>query len=249
MELAQRGHLAMADRYTAGAEESLAVDGGVLYAGANDFPVMANGAIPLDGDPVGLVAAAREYFAARKRGYSLFARSSGDDDAAREAGMNVVLDRYPAMVLRAPVELRAAPDGVDLRRVAGEDDAREYLVVADASFVALGLPAGMLLELDPLSFLADGTAAFIAYDAGRPVAVASVVMARGIGGIQWVGVLEEARGRGLAALVTGVAANAAFEELGADCAWLEASHMGEPVYVRMGFEEVFSYRLWLAPPP
>jgi ribosomal protein S18 acetylase RimI-like enzyme len=238
----------MADRYTAGAEESLSVEGGVLYAGANDFPVMANGAIPLDGDPVALVAAAREYFAERRRGFSLFARSEADDDAAREAGMNVVLDRYPAMVLRAPVELRTMPDGVELRRVSGEDDAREYLTVADAAFVALGLPAGMLLQLDPLSFLADGTAAFIAHDGGRAVAVASVVMARGIGGIQWVGVLEEARGRGLAALVTGAAANAAFEEFGAEYAWLEASHMGDPVYRRMGFEELFSYRIWVAVP-
>jgi ribosomal protein S18 acetylase RimI-like enzyme len=75
-----------------------------------------------------------------------------------------------------------------------------------------------------------------------------VVLAQGIGGIQWVGVLEEARGRGLARFCTALAANAGFE-MGAECAWLEASHMGEPVYVRMGFEEVFSYRVYLAPPP
>jgi ribosomal protein S18 acetylase RimI-like enzyme len=61
-------------------------------------------------------------------------------------------------------------------------------------------------------------------------------------------VLEEARGRGLAVAVTGAAANAGFE-MGADVAWLEASHMGEPVYLRMGFEEVFSYRVYVAPPP
>ena len=248
MDLAERGHLAMADRYTSGAAESVSVEGGVLYAGMNDFPVMANGAIPLTGDPVALLAAAKEYFAERRRGFSIFTRSPAEDDAAREAGMNVVLDRYPAMVLRAPVELRPLPDGVELRRVTGEEDAREYLAVADASFVAIGLPAGMLLELDPLSFLADGTVAVIAYDGGRAVAVASVVTARGIGGIQWVGVLEEARGRGLAALVTGAVANAAFSELGAEYAWLEASNMGEPVYLRMGFEEVFSYRIWLGQP-
>jgi ribosomal protein S18 acetylase RimI-like enzyme len=86
----------------------------------------------------------------------------------------------------------------------------------------------------------------VAYDGSRPVASASVVLARGIGGIQWVGVLEEARGRGLARAVTAAAANAGFD-LGADCAWLEASHMGEPVYARMGFEEVFSYRVYLVP--
>src|SRR3954469_10363052 len=90
--------------------------------------------------------------------------------------------------------------------------------------------------------------AFVAYEGSRALAVASVVLAQGIAGIQWVGVLEEARGRGLARICTALAANAGFD-MGADCAWLEASHMGEPVYVRMGFEEVFSYRVYLAPPP
>ena len=72
-----------------------------------------------------------------------------------------------------------------------------------------------------------------------------MTVAPGIGGVQWVAVLEEARGRGLADACTRAASNAGFE-LGADCAWLEASHMGEPVYLRMGFEELFSYRIWLA---
>jgi ribosomal protein S18 acetylase RimI-like enzyme len=249
MDLALRGHLAMADRYAAGSQTSVPVAGGLLYAGATDFPVMANGAVPLDGDAAPLVDAARDFFSERGRGFTWFARSPEEDGLARAAGWNVVLERYPAMVLRAPVDLAAVPSGVQLRRVASEADARDYLVAADAAFVTLGLPSGVLLQLDPGSFLVDGTAAFVAYEGDRAVAVASVVMARGIGGIQWVGVLEEARGRGLAALVTGAAANAAFSDLGADYAWLEASHMGEPVYVRMGFEEVFSYRLWLAPPP
>ena len=249
MDLADRGHAAMVDRYRMGAAESVSAPGGVIYTAVSDFPVIANGAIPLDGDPAALAAAAREFFADRGRGFTFFARSPAEDEAARDAGMHPIIERYPAMVLRAPVELRGAPEGIELRRLASEGDARDYLAVADAAFIALGLPAGMLLELDPASFLADGTAAFVAYDGDRPVAAASVVMARGIGGIQWVGVLEEARGRGLAALCTGAAANAAFEELGADLAWLEASHMGEPVYLRMGFEEVFSYRLWVAPPP
>src|SRR4051812_49264579 len=149
MDLADRGHAGMVDRYRMGAAESMSAPGGVIYTGASDFPVIVNGAIPLDGDPAALAAAAREYFASRGRGFTFFARSPVEDDAARAAGMHPIIERYPAMVLRAPVELRGVPEGMSLRRVAGESEARDYLAVADAAFVALGLPAGLLLELDP----------------------------------------------------------------------------------------------------
>jgi ribosomal protein S18 acetylase RimI-like enzyme len=151
------------------------------------------------------------------------------------------------MVLRAPVPEPVLPDGVELRRVEDEAGVGDYLAVADASFVALGMPAGILAGKAPGVMLGPETRAFAAYEGARPLAVASVVLADGIGGIQWVGVLEETRGRGLARACTAAAANAGFSELGADCAWLEASHMGEPVYAGMGFEEVFSYRVFVAP--
>jgi ribosomal protein S18 acetylase RimI-like enzyme len=252
MELADRGHAAMADRYSLGAQieggEVVSTADGVIYAGRSDFPVMANGAVPLDGDPRELAAAARTFFADRGRGFSLFARRDEEDEAAAEADMHVVVERYPAMVRAEPFPERAPPDGIELRRVRDDAGAHDYSRVADSAFPALGMPAGMLADMPAEGFLRDDAAAFIAYRDARPVACASMMLARGIGGIQWVGVLEEERGRGLAALCTAAAANAAFE-LGGDCAWLEASHMGEPVYLGMGFEEVFSYRIYLAAPP
>jgi GNAT superfamily N-acetyltransferase len=252
MELADRGHAAMAERYSLGAEldggEVVSTADGVLYAGRSDFPVMANGAIPLAGDPRVLAMEAREFFADRGRGFSLFARTASEDEAATDAGMHVLLERYPAMVRREPYPERALPEGIELRRVRDDAGARDYSAVADAAFPAIGMPPGLLADMPSEGFLRDDAAGFVAYEGGAPVACASVVLARGIGGIQWVGVLEEARGRGLAALSTAAAANAGFE-LGADCAWLEASHMGEPVYLRMGFEEVFSYKIYVAAPP
>jgi ribosomal protein S18 acetylase RimI-like enzyme len=254
MDLADRGHAAMAERFQLGTEadggEVLETRDGLLYAMRTGFPVMMNGAIPYaGGDPRALVAAARDWFAERRRGFTVFARTAAEDEAAADGGMQVILEHYPALVLRAPVPDPKVPEGLTLRRVEDEDAVREYLAVADASFTAIGMPAGVLAALAPAAFLGPETRAFVAYEGSRPLAVASVVLAQGIGGIQWVGVLEEARGRGLARLVTAVAANAAFSDLGAECAWLEASHMGEPVYLRMGFEEVFSYRVYLAPPP
>jgi ribosomal protein S18 acetylase RimI-like enzyme len=251
MQLADRGHAAMADRYSLGAEidggEVVRTPDGVMYAGRSDFPVMMNGAVPLEGDPRALAAEARAFFAARSRGFSLFARTQAEDDAAAAAGMHQLIERYPAMVRRDPFEERAV-SGIEVRRVADAAVARDYANVADAAFPAIGMPPGLLAEMPPEALIRDDTAAFVAYEADRPLACASVTIARGVGGIQWVGVVEDARGRGLADACTRAASNAGFE-LGADCAWLEASHMGEPVYLRMGFEEVFSYRIYVAPPP
>jgi predicted acetyltransferase len=56
-----------------------------------------------------------------------------------------------------------------------------------------------------------------------------------------VGVLPDARGRGLAELVTHAVTQAAFE-LGAPLVVLQATPMGEPVYRRMGFEQFQTYR-------
>jgi len=241
----------MADRYSLGAEidggEVVRTADGVMYAGRSDFPVMMNAAVPLDGDPAALVDAAREFFAARRRGFSLFARTEAEDKAAVAGGMQLVLERYPAMVRREPFSDRAV-EGVEMRRVYDVRVAHDYAAVADEAFQAIGMPPGLLAAMPPAALIRDDTVAFVAYEGDRPLACASVTVARGIGGIQWVGVAVDARGRGLGDACTRAASNAGFE-LGADCAWLEASHMGEPVYLRMGFEELFSYRLYLAPPP
>jgi ribosomal protein S18 acetylase RimI-like enzyme len=250
MQLADRGHAGMADRYRLGAlvdgGDALETPDGVLYAFRTDFAVMMNGAIVASGgDPVRLLAAAREFFGERRRGFTFYARTATEDDAARAAGLQVGKDRMPAMALRAPVPQPEAQDGVVLRRIATDEEARDYLRVVEAAFTATGMPPGILVDFRPATVTGDDTAGFVAYADGEPVAAASVVLARGIGGIQWVGVVETARRRGLAVLVTAAAANAGFA-MGADCAWLEASTMGEPVYARMGFEEVFSYRVWTA---
>jgi ribosomal protein S18 acetylase RimI-like enzyme len=251
MELEDRGHAAMADRYALWAE----VDGGeversaegVIYAARSDFPVMVNAAVPLAGDPRSLLRAAREFFAARSRGFSFFARTGAEDEAAAEAGMQRVMERYPAMVRHEPFEPREV-GGVALQRVVDSTGARDYADVAEAAYASLGMPPGLLGAMPPAALVRADTVSFVAYEDERPLAAAMVTVARGIAGIQWVAVLEEARGRGLADACTRAASNAGFE-LGADCAWLEASHMGEPVYLRMGFEEVFSYRLYVAQPP
>jgi predicted GNAT family acetyltransferase len=75
-----------------------------------------------------------------------------------------------------------------------------------------------------------------------------VWMAGDVGLVAWVGTVEEARGSGLAAALTVEVTNKAFSR-GAHTAHLQASPMGESVYLRLGYRELFSYRLYAAPPP
>src|SRR3954465_460566 len=177
MELEDRGHAAMADRYSLGAEvdggEVVRTGDGVIYAGRSDFPVMMNAAIPLDGDPGGLLTAARGFFADRARGFSFFARTGAEDEAARSAGMNCLIERYPAMVLRDRLEERGVA-GVELRRAGAAATPREhaaapreYAAVADAAFAAIGMPPGLLAAMPPAALIRDDTASFVAYEGER----------------------------------------------------------------------------------
>ena len=89
--------------------------------------------------------------------------------------------------------------------------------------------------------------AVVARDRGRPVAAAMVVASGAVAGIQLVGTIPGARGRGLGELCTRWAVGAGFD-LGADAIVLEASEAGEPLYLRLGFVEVSRYRWCFGPP-
>ena len=79
------------------------------------------------------------------------------------------------------------------------------------------------------------------------MACALAFMTPGVGMIGWVAALPEARGKGLAAACTVAATNEALRR-GADVVSLQASSMGEDLYRRLGYEELFSYRLLGAMP-
>jgi hypothetical protein len=66
------------------------------------------------------------------------------------------------------------------------------------------------------------------------------ILTHAVAGIYWVGTVPAARGKGLAELCTRAAGNAGFD-MGARIASLQASVMGEPVYLKMGYVEVTRY--------
>lgn len=228
-------------------------NGELLFASRSPEPFL-NGVMREhpEGDADALLERARSFFFERGRGFVVYAWP-GDpelEQAALRAGMSPVLERYPEMVCGAPLDELPG----DVRAVADESDAAAYWRICDEAYPSIGFPEDLFTGTFPAQLLLDQSQvwACLAFQGERPVACASLWLASGsdseVGFIGWVGASPRARGHGLAAACTVQATNRAFE-LGATVVSLQASSMGEPIYRRLGYEELFAYRLLGATPP
>jgi ribosomal protein S18 acetylase RimI-like enzyme len=237
-------------------EAAVRAGDGVLFgAGSSSHPTISNVAFRADDELDGkeFVAQAKEFFARRGRGFSIWVRGDQDEDldlvaAAEAAGLQLVYE-MPEMVLEAPIAVPTLPPEAELRKLTTIDQVSEYWRIAAASYASLGFPPETFSGYSNHSgLLAANVVAFIAYLNGDPAGIAMTMVSHGIAGIYWVGSLEQARGRGLGRAVTAAATNAGFE-LGANLASLQASPMGKPIYAEMGYKTVFDYRLLMSPAP
>jgi hypothetical protein len=230
-------------------------DGALLFAGDTDWPAFNNGVFRTDDhvDAPSLLERARRFFHARRRGYSLWVRGADADadlaDAARAAGHSKLFD-YPQMICRAPLEEPAPPDGVEIRRVTDRAGLADFATVNARAYTAYGTPEEATRSNfgRPDALLSPHIAAFVAYERGGPVSAAQTMLTHGIAGIFWVGTVEAARGKGIAAAITRAATNWGFAAGGAHVQ-LQASPMGEPIYLRLGYEELYRYDFYLCAGP
>jgi ribosomal protein S18 acetylase RimI-like enzyme len=229
--------------------------GWVFGAGRSPHPVISNAAFRVDDelDPGELLERAQAFFASRGRGFAVWARDGAAEDgdlidAAKTAGLKEVY-AMPEMVLDRRAEAHPPPAGVQLRRVLSASDAADYWRVATGAYASIDFPPEIFAFYETHDGLtADNAAAFIADLDDRPAGIAMTIVSHGVAGIYWVGTSDDARGRGLGWTVTATAVNAGFD-LGAEIASLQASPMGESLYLRMGFETIFSYQLLMSTPP
>jgi len=200
--------------------------------------------------PEVLIARAKEFFAARKRSFSIIVRAHLDKDlldTCKELELYQVANA-PGMVIENMLEAIPVPDGVRLEHTTDKAMAQDFAEVAALSFTTLGLPedVGRSVFSEPSALLVPYMYAVVAYLGDKPASCALALLSHGIGGIYYVGTIEAARGKGLAAHCTRAAGNAAFE-LGARCVVLQASKYGEPVYTRMGYKEFTRYPWFICP--
>ena len=144
------------------------------------------------------------------------------------------------------------PAEVSLREVRDEEGVADFAAVNTDAYATYGMPAEVFVDMfdRPGRMLACAqTSIVVGYQGNRPVATALSFVSDGVGCLQWVGTVPDARHLSLGRLVTEWATNAAFER-GATSVTLQASAMGEPLYARLGYETQYHYReyvRWEAP--
>lgn len=87
---------------------------------------------------------------------------------------------------------------------------------------------------------------YTSYMDGVPVAVASLFKGKEAAGIFYVGTLPQYRGNGIGKAMTGHLVNEAREQ-GYGISTLNASRMGYPLYLKLGFKEYYRTRIFQWP--
>lgn len=250
------GHLNLAEfgrelaRWSGAAGVIEETDGVLCFASGSSLPVIVNGVQRLDPsvEPERLFATADAFFGARGRGYTVFVPQTEPDlvAAAVAAGLPPLGGHSPEMVIDAIPTAAPLPDGMELRWVSDEAGMRDYAHVSAEAYSTYGMPREAFHDVFVHAgrFCAPHLHSAIAYDNGAPVSAAQVVCSHGIGGIYTVGTIPEARGKGLADALTRAVTRRAFEH-GAQVVTLQASDMGHPIYLRMGYRELFMYTYYV----
>jgi ribosomal protein S18 acetylase RimI-like enzyme len=224
-------------------------DGVVAVAGTAGFATARTG---VRSDPPADAAAAAEamtaFFDVHGGGGFTWQRIDADDDLAElliERGFQE-LAQSPEMVCDGPLEARQPPAGVSVRFAESPADVRAYARIAGEAFAHLMVPAEVTsTEIDnPDVMLGSDCVISLAELDGVPVAGALVVLfgPEPVGYVGWVACADAARGNGLGDVVTRAVTNEAFAR-GATLVTLEASHFGEHTYARMGYREIYRYRM------
>lgn len=253
-DLAQLCHLHLVDFY----RQSIAWvsggvisehDGALLYAADSPYPGWANGAFRTDPtiSPDAFINLAVGFFLPRGQSFGFFVQPGVDDDIAQFAeaqGMPLMMARYPVMVIERPVKA-ASREGTSLKWAETPADIEAVFAIVIDSYADAGMPDRALAVhfAHPERALQPHVRWVLALTDGQPAACAMAMLSHGIAGLYWVGTLESHRGRGLGETVTAAVTNASFD-MGARAVTLQASEMGEPIYSRMGYENLFDYRVY-----
>lgn len=201
---------------------------------------------PIDADA--LFAGCREVFAIRDLAFVIGTRAHADAEleAQLEArGWRALLEA-PGMALLEDPGTRCEPVGLEIRPTVDEAGRRAYVDVSLAAWSTYGTPAAYLEDIfrELESLCSPSIQGFVGWLGDTPVAAAATYLTHGVAGIGWVGCVPEQRGKQYAEAVTWAATRAGLRR-GGDFASLQASPMGAPVYRRMGYETLTTYRTWV----
>jgi GNAT superfamily N-acetyltransferase len=225
-------------------------EGVVLMRGSHRHP-LHNNVVRLDPSVASrrVIELARSFYADRGYGFiiALLNGQEGSDLAsACESGGLPSLVAPPAMFVERRLPDVATPDGCTVRALSETDEA-DFVSVSCSAWATYAIPAAAVTAIFAEANLlrAPHVRVVVGYEGDRPSAAAMVLLSHGIAGVYWVGTIPSARGKGLAEACTRAVTNLALDA-GAQLVTLQASPMGEPIYRRMGYEVIGSYRLFVS---
>ncbi len=214
----------------------------VLTAGGLSGPDY-NAALVLGPVPPDTVFAQADAFFAGTGGYSVVVEvetAREMDTALRRDGWEVD-EEEPALALPTiPPAVPAPPPDLTIRRVTTDAGFADFMAVSRTG--SYWIPS-LAAATDP------AVALFVGYCDGVPVAVSRITCYPGnpgVGDINGVATADAFRRRGFGTALTW-AAIAEGARRGCTAMTLNATEMGYPVYLRMGFQPVCTYRAYVPP--
>lgn len=222
--------------------------GVIAASGPGSFPTARQG-IRADASTPGTEAAAAiaEFYDANGGTGTAFARVGIDDDFTDALATHGFQEwaQTPEMVCDRAL---APSTGVDVLFATTPEDVAAYARIAGEAFKHLAIPAEITRKTldNPDAVLQPEVAVSLASVDGEPAAGAMVVLLgeEPLGYVAWVSCTDAARGHGLGDVVTRAVTNEAFAR-GATMCTLEASQFGEHTYARMGYREIYRYRIMI----
>jgi GNAT superfamily N-acetyltransferase len=229
----------------------LELSGVQMHQGAVPLPLpFLNCAIRLHQavTPEQLVAQTGAFFGGLANPYAIltFNRHDADLEAWLDAEAYHPHSRLPTMLAQAPMKGPELGTAWRLHLATTAQDLEDFVQVNAQAYETLGLPPMFMPFhfMDRATMLAPDVTIALARDAdGRAQATAMALHTGIVAGVYWVGTVPEARGKGLAAACTALVTNLALEK-GAKAVTLQATHMGESVYRRLGYHAYGEVTRW-----
>ena len=93
----------------------------------------------------------------------------------------------------------------------------------------------------------EGLTCYLGTCSDKPVATSTLYASEKVAGIHVVSTIPEFRGRGFGAAMSALAVREGFQS-GCDLSSLQATPMGFPMYLKMGFRYILDYLNWIVSP-
>jgi ribosomal protein S18 acetylase RimI-like enzyme len=196
------------------------------------------------------LAHADAFFRELGRGFTVYVRAHLDAALAVECARTGLaqMSDAPGMALVSRLASIEPPASVQIRDVRTAADVGGFVGVLAAAYTSIDLPAKVTQKVFgmPHRWSAPHLQPLLLLDHDEPASAAILHFSHGIAGIYWVGTAPGMRGKGHASLLMRYVSNLAFAQ-GAAAVVLQATPFGEPVYRKLGYEEMTRYPCYVAP--